>query len=199
MSIADSAGYMAHIDRVNADLERQNRDLREYAVHASENLQAIRSELDQPLGASLAVIRELVDDALAASIPASPTEDCPICDAKGQVVPLRMLRCMACDTEFAGREEINANAAAGREARKARGTPEIGNDPTKAEPAFRAWLQGFDPDALEQLVGPGITPGRVHEYQSAFYAGRVSLWAEAIGTHRTGREVAATNTSTKGA
>jgi hypothetical protein len=62
--------------------------------------------------------------------------------------------------------------------------PEISNDPTKAEPAFRAWLEGFDPDALKQLVGPGITPGRVHEYQSAFYAGRVSLWAEALSHQR---------------
>jgi hypothetical protein len=61
---------------------------------------------------------------------------------------------------------------------------EISNDPTKAEPAFRAWLEGFDPDALKQLVGPGITPGRVHEYQSAFYAGRVSLWAEALSHQR---------------
>jgi hypothetical protein len=61
------------------------------------------------------------------------------------------------------------------------------SEPTGSLDAFHAWLKGFDLDAYEQLMGPSITPGRVHEYQSAFFAGWQALWMAHGSRHQRGR------------
>jgi hypothetical protein len=134
-------------------LEGENTRLRGYAVLAVETFRTIKECAEGPAIADLRLqrCRALAMDALfkasTASIPTGVPE--PKVD---HVFPLYP------DTRQEA-HEISTQS-----------------EPTGSLDAFHAWLKGFDLDAYEQLMGPSITPGRVHEYQSAFFAGWQALW-----------------------